>query len=111
MLDRMRHAKFYKLLTVLWVCLYFTACAHLTPAQRESGRTSIQDAYEKGQITAAQRDDAITALEGGTTDWSQWLTLGGSVLASILLGVPVSVGVVQKKRGPTEAQRQAAKRA
>lgn len=85
------------------------ACSFLTPQQKESGRVAIQDAYEKGEITATQRDDAIEALEtGDASGLDQWLYLGGSVLASVLLGVPISVGAVQKKRGPTEAQRRAA---
>ncbi len=87
------------------------ACSFLTPQQKESGRVAIQDAYEQGQITATQRDDAIEALEkGDASGLDQWLYLGGSVLASVLLGVPISVGAVQKRRGPTEAQRQAMKR-
>lgn len=86
------------------------ACSFLTPQQKESGRVAIQDAYEKGQITAEQRDDAMEAIESGSGDGlEKWLYLGGSIVSSILLGVPISVGMVQKKRGPTEAQRQAAR--
>lgn len=99
-----------KILTyVLCAAIVFApACSFLSPQQKESGRVAIQDAYEKGQITADQRDDAIEALEkGDASGLEQWLYLGGSVLASVLLGVPISVGAVQKRRGPTEAQRQA----
>lgn len=87
------------------------ACQGLSLQQRESGKASLQEAYERGEITAGQRDEAVAALDGETVDWSTLLTTGGSILASILLGVPVAVGVVQKKRGPTEFQRQAAKKA
>jgi hypothetical protein len=78
------------------------ACAALTPQQQSAGRQSIQAAYERGEITQAQRDASIEILDtaGETTDWSALLTLGGSVLASVLLGVPISVGAVQRKRGP-----------
>lgn len=80
--------------------LFLPACHFLSPAQVASGKQSIQQAYEEGQLTAQQRDDAIASLEGSEVDVSQWLYLGGSVLASVLLGVPVSVAAVNKKRGP-----------
>jgi hypothetical protein len=84
-------------------------CKAFSPAQVEAGRAALQDSYESGEITQRQRDDAIAALEGGHVDWGYWLAAGGSVLASILLGVPVSVAAVQKKRGPvaTPSERKA----
>jgi hypothetical protein len=103
-----------KKLTTYALCLLIAvlpACQAFTPQQRESGKIAVQDAYEKGQLTQQQRDDAIAALEGESVDWTSLLTTGGSIIASILLGVPVAVGVVQRKRGPTEAQRQAARKA
>lgn len=100
-------------ITTYLLCLlivFLPGCGMLSPQQKEAGKAALQDAYEKGQITAEQRDDAIEAIEAGTGDgMEKWLYLGGSVLASILTGVPIAVGVVQKKRGPTEIQRQAAK--
>jgi hypothetical protein len=87
------------------------AC-RLTEAQRESGRIALNDAYDRGEITAAQRDAAVEGLESGNVDWTELATVGGSILASILLGVPVAVGVskrsVRKERGPVNPQ-QAAK--
>lgn len=83
-------------------------CQAFSQQQRESGAASLQDAYERGEITAAQRDKAIEALnKGDASGLTEFLYLGGSVLASVLLGVPISVGAVQKKRGPvaTPAER------
>lgn len=93
-----------------FLLVFAPACAYLSPQQKEAGKTAVQGAYERGEITAEQRDDAIEALETGSGEGlEKWLYLGGSVLASILTGVPIAVGVVQKKRGPTEVQRQAMK--
>lgn len=92
-----------KKFTTYVLCLLLAtlpACAAFTPAQREAGKAAIQDSYEAGELTARQRDDAIAAIESGHIDWGYWLAAGGSVLASLLLGVPVSVAAVQKKRGP-----------
>lgn len=91
--------------------LVLPGCGMLTPAQRDSGKVALEEAFQRGEITASQRDQAMDALDGKTVDWTELLTTGGSVLASILLGVPVAVGVVNRKRGPTEAQRQAARAA
>lgn len=84
------------------------ACSAFSPAQREAGKAAVQDAYEAGELTARQRDDAIAAIESGSVDWGYWASIGGSILASVLLGVPISVGAVQKKRGPvaTASERQ-----
>lgn len=85
-------------------------CSAFSQQQRESGRIALQDAYDRGEITAQQRDDAIEALESGSgSGLEKWLFLGGSVIASIILGTPIAVGTVQRKRGPvaTPAERQA----
>jgi hypothetical protein len=92
-----------KKFTTYVLCLLLAtlpACAAFSPAQREAGKAAIQDSYEAGELTARQRDDAIAAIESGNVDWSYWASIGGSILASVLLGVPISVGAVQKKRGP-----------
>lgn len=89
----MRNILTYALCALL---VFLPACSAFSPQQKDAGRVAIQDAYDKGDLTAKQRDDAIAALEGGG-DLSQWLYLGGSVLASVLLGVPISVGTVQKR--------------
>lgn len=88
--------------------VFLPGCQAFSQQQRDSGVVALQDAYERGEITAAQRDKAIEALDSGSASGlSEWLYLGGSVLASVLLGVPISVGAVQKKRGPvaTPAER------
>ncbi len=85
-------------------------CGMLTPVQRDQGVASLDQALSNGQITQAQHDAAVEALSAKTFDWNPLIALGGTAL-SIALGVPISVGVIQAKRGPTEAQRQAAKNA
>lgn len=89
----MRKLSIYALCALI---VFAPACQGFSQQQRDAGRLAIEDAYDKGDLTAKQRDDAIAALEGGG-DFSQWLYLGGSVLASVLLGVPISVGTVQKR--------------
>ena len=83
-----------------------SACAAFTPQQRAAGTQALQDAYTRGEITAQQRDDGIAALQGGKTDLT-WLWGLGSVVASLVLGVPISVNRVQALRGPvaTTAER------
>jgi hypothetical protein len=97
--------KTYLALVLCLLIAVLPGCALLTDQQRDSGRIAVDDAYRRGQITAAQRDEAIEVLNSdGAVDWGAILQTGGSVLASILLGVPVAVGVAQKRvrkeRGP-----------
>jgi len=80
----------------------------MTPEQETAARQSLQNSYEAGQITAAQRDAALEAIDrgqAGTTDWQGLLIGGGSVLASILLGVPIAVGRVNQVRGSIYARK------
>jgi hypothetical protein len=89
------------------------ACGYLTPQQQNAAKQTIQAEYEAGRLTASQRDVAFEAIDKQTTsagDVSSWLYLGGSVLASILLGVPISVGAVQAKRGPSATPQERAAR-
>jgi hypothetical protein len=102
-----------KKLSIYILCLLIAvlpAC-QLTEAQRESGRIAVNDAYDRGEITAVQRDDAIEALEGGSVDWEKWLMLGGTVLVSVLTGVPIAVNRTMKKRGPPAPPAERAARA
>jgi cytochrome P450 len=104
-----------KKLTTYVLCLLIAvlpACQAFTPQQIESGKIAVQDAYDKKLITRQQRDDAIVALENRGFDLTALFSSPVvQILLSTLLGVPIAVGVVQKKRGPTEAQRQAARKA
>lgn len=89
--------KMYALLCAL--ALLCAGCASLfTPEQRENLRAVVQDQYEGGQITQAQRDAAIEALENDSAqpDLGYWLGLLGSTAAAIFLGVPLSVRQVRR---------------
>jgi hypothetical protein len=101
----------------LWLlCLLILgtpSCGYLTPQQQNAAKQTIQAEYEAGRLTASQRDVAFEAIDKQTAsagDVSSWLYLGGSVLASILLGVPISVGAVQAKRGPSATPQERATR-
>ena len=78
--------------------VFLPACNLLTPQQRAAGRTAIEDAYDRGELTQGQRDDAVAALEGQPVDWEGILLTGGSFLASILVGVPIAVSRTNKMR-------------
>jgi len=82
--------------------VFLPACNLLTPEQKEAARESIQFEHEQGRITLAQRDAALEALDAQpeSVDWATLLTAGGSVVASVILGVPIAVGRVNKVRGP-----------
>lgn len=93
----------------LGAILSLAGCAALgmTPEQRESARVSLTQQREVGNITEAQYDAAIEALDNPESfDWETLLLMGGSVLTSIFLGVPVAVGAVQRKRGPVATQQE-----
>jgi ABC-type spermidine/putrescine transport system permease subunit II len=74
-------------------------CAHLTPQQKASAQEALANELDAGRITQAQYDIAIESLEETSVDWESLLVAGGSVVASILLGVPIAVGRVNKVRG------------
>lgn len=79
------------------LCLFACACSVLTPEQKANVRTTVQSEYEAGNITQAQRDAAIEALDSDEPfDWSI-LGLVGANLALALLGAPLAVRV---HRGP-----------
>ena len=92
-----------KTLTTYVLCLLIVllpGCSLMTPQQKSATQLTIENEFEQGRLTAAQRDAALEALDSkGTFDWETMLAAGGSVLASILLGVPIAVGRVQAKRG------------
>ena len=101
-----------KALSALLCCLivFLPSCDMLTQHQRQSGSTAIEDAYDRGELTSAQRDAALDALNKGDTGaLTEILMTAGSELASVLLGVPIAVGRVRKERGPTETERTAAR--
>jgi len=96
------------------VILGTPCCGYLTPQQQNAAKQTIQAEYEAGRLTAAQRDVAFEAIEkqdASAGDVASWLYLGGSVLASVLLGVPISVGAVQRKRGPVATPEERVRRA
>lgn len=105
-----------KKLATYALCLlivFLPACESMgmTSAQRESARISLGNEYDAGRITKAQYDAAVEALDKPSItadDWANWLMAGGSVIASILLGVPIAVGRVQKVRGAPRTPEQTA---
>lgn len=93
------------------VCLPACDVLGMTPQQRESARISLGNEFDAGRLTKDQYEAAIEALDKPTItadDWANWLMAGGSVIASILLGVPIAVGRVQKVRGAPRTQAQTA---
>lgn len=90
-----------KQLTTWVACVaivFLPACQALSPQQRAAGAEAIQQSYDRGELTATQRDDALTALDGGGFDWDGLIQIGASIAGSILLGVPVAVGTTNKLR-------------
>ena len=105
-------------LYVLCACIaVLPGCqALMTPQQHDAAYQTIQAEYRAGRLTRKQRDAACEALEqmdGNGSTWSNLLLMGGSVLASVLTGVPIAIGAVQRKRGPvaTTAEREVRKAA
>lgn len=83
----------------------------MTPEQIESARTSLTQQRDVGNITQAQYDAAVEALDNPAgVNWEALLLTGGSVLTSVLLGVPIAVGQVQKRRGPVATPQEKAAR-
>ena len=75
-------------------------CGILTPEQKASVRQTVQSEYEAGNMTAAQRDAALEALESDQA--FDWTTLGviGANIALALIGGPA---IVRLQRGqPTQ---------
>jgi hypothetical protein len=87
----------------LWLCLvllFSAACSMLTPQQRDNARGTVEQEYLAGNLTRAQRDAAIEALDNDEP--FDWTTLGvvGINLAMALVGGPM---VVRYQRGkPTQ---------
>lgn len=102
------------LIYALCLCVVLLpGCASLgmTPEQRETARTSLTQQRDVGNITEAQYEAAIEALDQPEgTDWTALLTAGGSIIASILLGVPIAVGRVNQARGPVATPQERANR-
>lgn len=97
---------------LLCLCIVLLpGCALMTPQQRSAARESIEAEYRAGNITRTQADAAIEAVDNPEgIDWEGVLKAGGSVLVSLLLGVPVTIGAVQKIRGPSATQAERAAR-
>jgi len=72
-------------------------CSVFSPEQKASLRQTIQSEYDAGNMTAAQRDAALEALEQDQP--IDWETLGivGLNAALALIGGPM---IVRKVRGP-----------
>jgi hypothetical protein len=85
----------------------------MTPEQHDAAWTSIDNAYRSGQITRKQRDAAREALDTANDvgDWASLIYMGGAVLVSVLTGVPIAVGAVQRKRGPVATPDERVRRA
>jgi hypothetical protein len=93
------------------LALVLPACQFLTPQQRNAAQQTIEAEYDAGRLTPAQRDAALEALdEQGGIDWEALVVAGGSVLTSVLLGVPIAVGRVRRERGPSATAAERAKR-
>jgi hypothetical protein len=89
--------------------------AMMTPQQQDAAYQTIQAEYRAGRLTRKQRDAACEALEqmqatGDSSTWENLLLMGGSVLASVLTGVPIALGAVQRKRGPVATPAERARR-
>lgn len=91
-----------RVVTILYIAFLtiLPACSLLTPQQRASMRQTIQQEYEAGNITGAQRDAAVEALDNDEP--FDWATLG-VVGANILLGLVGGPMIVRMQRGaPTQ---------
>lgn len=84
------------------LCFLFVGCSMLTPTQRDRLREAVQQEYAEGNITAAQRDAAIEAIEKDEpVDWEALGIVGINMLMA-LVGGPL---IVRKMRGPPEKVR------
>lgn len=87
----------------LMVCLclaLMASCSLLAPQERSALRNSVVDAYEHGNITPAQSDAALEAIDRDEpVDW-EGLGMFGLNAALALLGAPM---IVRAQRGrPTQ---------
>lgn len=105
-----------KKLATYALCLFIVflpACEGLgmTQQQRSAARIALDNELAMGRITQAQHDAAVDVLEKPSytaDDWANLLYAGGTVLVSLLTGVPIAVGIVQKKRGAPRTPEQTA---
>jgi hypothetical protein len=83
--------KFATYLLCFWL-IVLPGCAAFTPEQRSQAEQRIEDALTQHQITQAQHDAAIEALNTapGGVNWAGLGTTGLNVLLA-LLGVPGGV--------------------
>ena len=85
---------------LLLLCLLFVSCQMFTAQERGALRESVVEAYEDGNITLAQRDAALEAIDRDEpVDW-EGLGMFGLNAALALLGAPL---IVRAQRGsPTQ---------
>jgi len=90
---------FLLFLATCLMCL-MVACSMLQPQQRDRVRETILTEHAAGNITTAQRDAAIEALDSDEPfDWAS-LGLVGANIALALIGGPM---IVRMQRGrPTQ---------
>lgn len=75
-------------------------CSMLSPQQRDAARQTVEDEYQAGNLTRAQRDAAVEALDNDEP--FDWETLG-IVGLNLVLGLVGGPLVVRKMRGaPTQ---------
>lgn len=72
-------------------------CSIFTPQERNAIRATIQQEYEAGNLTAAQRDIAMEALE--KDEPFDWEGLGFAAI-NVALAAMGAAGVVRIQRGP-----------
>lgn len=72
-------------------------CSLFTPEQRSQMRTVIEQEYEAGHITEAQRDAAVEAID--RDEPFDWEGLGFAALNAAFAAL-LGVGVVRVQRGP-----------
>lgn len=82
---------------ILLLILLLPSCALLSEHDRMAARALLQREYEAGNLTAAQRDAGIEAIESGSGfDWEGLGFFGINALLA-LVGGPF---LVRRMRGP-----------
>lgn len=83
------------LATLFFLVVTLTGCAMLNPQQKENVRTALSQMQHDGQISSAQYDALISALDTGNMSqfWSMLLAMG-LTLGGSLLGVRIQRGPV-----------------
>lgn len=77
--------------------LLLGSCSILTPQQRDTARLTVEEEYAAGNITLAQRDAIIEALDNDEpVDWGTLGIVGLSIISG-LVGGPA---IVRRQRGP-----------